>query len=154
MLAGEGIRGWARSRIIRPQESLVLYKSFNTFWYGISYHERFSSSVECGVCSVADPGCLSRIRIFSIPDPGSKRFPDPHLERILPIPDTGSRGQKGPGSATPGVCLPNNEKLRNLQPAVVAGQPPLQPLSGPFPGHPAPPSDRRPQSYLRCKNYF
>jgi Sec7-like guanine-nucleotide exchange factor len=27
--------------------------------------------------SVADPGCLSRIRIFSIPDPGSKRFPDP-----------------------------------------------------------------------------
>jgi hypothetical protein len=26
---------------------------------------------------VADPGCLSRIRIFSIPDPGSKRFPDP-----------------------------------------------------------------------------
>jgi hypothetical protein len=27
--------------------------------------------------SVADPGCLSRIRNFSIPDPGSKRFPDP-----------------------------------------------------------------------------
>jgi hypothetical protein len=27
--------------------------------------------------SVADPGCLSRILIFSIPDPGSKRFPDP-----------------------------------------------------------------------------
>jgi hypothetical protein len=26
--------------------------------------------------SVADPGCLSRIRIFSIRDPGSKRFPD------------------------------------------------------------------------------
>jgi hypothetical protein len=24
-------RGWARSRIIRPLESLVLYKSFNTF---------------------------------------------------------------------------------------------------------------------------
>ena len=31
-------------------------------------------------CSVANPGCLSRIRIFSIPDPGSKRFPDPHKE--------------------------------------------------------------------------
>jgi hypothetical protein len=32
------------------------------------------------ICCVADPGCLSRIRIFSIPDPGSKRFriPDPH----------------------------------------------------------------------------
>ncbi len=30
--------------------------------------------------SVADPDpvCLSRIRIFSIPDPESKRFPDPH----------------------------------------------------------------------------
>ncbi len=25
-------RGWARNRIIRPQESLVLYKSFNTLW--------------------------------------------------------------------------------------------------------------------------
>jgi hypothetical protein len=24
--------------------------------------------------SVADPGCLSRVRIFTIPDPGSKRF--------------------------------------------------------------------------------
>ncbi len=33
-------------------------------------------------CSVADPGCLSRIRLFSILDPGSElspsRFPDPH----------------------------------------------------------------------------
>jgi hypothetical protein len=30
--------------------------------------------------SVANPGCLSRVRIFSIPDPGSKIFPnsDPH----------------------------------------------------------------------------
>ena len=27
---GEGVRGWVRSRIIRPKESLVLYKSFNT----------------------------------------------------------------------------------------------------------------------------
>jgi hypothetical protein len=29
---GKGGGGWARSRCIRPQESLVLYKSFNTFW--------------------------------------------------------------------------------------------------------------------------
>ncbi len=33
-------------------------------------------------CSIADPGCLSRIRLFSIPDPGSElspyRIPDPH----------------------------------------------------------------------------
>jgi hypothetical protein len=28
---GGGVRGWARSPIIGPQESLVLYKSFNTF---------------------------------------------------------------------------------------------------------------------------
>ncbi len=34
LLKGEGGRGWARSRIIRPQESLVLYKSFNTLWGG------------------------------------------------------------------------------------------------------------------------
>jgi hypothetical protein len=27
------------------------------------------------ITSVADPGCLSRIRLFSIPDPGSKLFP-------------------------------------------------------------------------------
>ncbi len=34
-LKGEGGRGWARSRIIRPQKSLVLYKSFfNTLWWG------------------------------------------------------------------------------------------------------------------------
>jgi hypothetical protein len=30
LLPGEGGAGWARSRIIRPQESLALYKSFNT----------------------------------------------------------------------------------------------------------------------------
>jgi hypothetical protein len=28
----QGGRGWARSRIIRPQESAVLYKLFNTLW--------------------------------------------------------------------------------------------------------------------------
>ncbi len=30
--AGKG--GWARSRIIRPQKDLDLYKSFNTLWTG------------------------------------------------------------------------------------------------------------------------
>jgi hypothetical protein len=69
--------------------------------------------------SVADPGCLSRI-----PDPGSasknlsiltkikwflssrkynpgcsSRIPDPDAD-FLPIPDPGSRGQKGTGSRT------------------------------------------------------
>jgi hypothetical protein len=91
------------------------------------------------MCSVADPGCLSRIpdptffhpgsriRTVSIPDPGSasknlsiltqkktkkwvlssrkydpgclSRIPDPDAD-FLPIPDPGSRGQKGTGSAT------------------------------------------------------
>ncbi len=27
------------------------------------------------IYSVADPGCLSRIRLFSIPNPGSELFP-------------------------------------------------------------------------------
>jgi hypothetical protein len=62
-------------------------------------------------CSVADPGCLSQIRIFSIPDPRylsiltQKNFSKLSSSRIripdriwifLPIP--GSRGQKGTGS--------------------------------------------------------
>ncbi len=90
--------------------------------------------------SVADPGCLSRIpdptffhpgsriRIVSIPDPGSasknlsiltpkkpkkwfrssrkydpdcsSRIPDPDAD-FLPIPDPGSKGQKGTGSRIP-----------------------------------------------------
>jgi hypothetical protein len=33
LLTGEGReRGWARNQIIRPRESLALYKSFNCFW--------------------------------------------------------------------------------------------------------------------------
>jgi hypothetical protein len=48
------------------------------------------------LASVADPGCLSRIRIFSIPDPGSKRSripdPDPHLRiQIFLNPKVGSK---------------------------------------------------------------
>ncbi len=41
-----------------------------------------------GMYSVADPGCVSRIRIFFIPDPN------------FSISDPGSRGQKGTGSET------------------------------------------------------
>ncbi len=40
LLLGEGGRGWARSRIIQPQENMVLYKSFNILWPSV-----FSSSV-------------------------------------------------------------------------------------------------------------
>ncbi len=79
-----------------------------------------------GACtSVADLGCLSRIRTVSIPDTGSasknlsiltpkktkkwflssrkydpgcsSRIPGPDAD-FLPIPDPGSRGQKGTGS--------------------------------------------------------
>jgi hypothetical protein len=41
LLRGEGERGWARSRIIWPQESMVLYKSFNTLWGYPSYPKVF-----------------------------------------------------------------------------------------------------------------
>ncbi len=47
LLTGEG-GGWARSRIIRPQESVVLYKSFN-----ISFHILQKSFDElCAVCMI------------------------------------------------------------------------------------------------------
>ncbi len=36
LLMAEGGREWARSRIIRLQENLVLYKYFNTLWVGFS----------------------------------------------------------------------------------------------------------------------
>ncbi len=39
---GGGGRGWARSQIIRPQESLALYKSFDTLW---SHCFGFSTSI-------------------------------------------------------------------------------------------------------------
>jgi hypothetical protein len=42
-LTGEGGRGWARSRIIQPQERLVLYKSFNTLWYTVPQLFRWES---------------------------------------------------------------------------------------------------------------
>ncbi len=65
--------------------------------------------------SVADPGCLSRIWLFSILDPHQitqiKGFqalgnlirvvhPEPRILTFLSIPDAGSRGQKGPGSGS------------------------------------------------------
>jgi hypothetical protein len=34
LLTEEGVRGRVRSRIIRPQQSLVLYKSFSSLWEG------------------------------------------------------------------------------------------------------------------------
>ena len=43
------------------------------------------------IISVADPGCLSRIRHLSTPDPGSElspsRIPDPGVKKV---PDPGS----------------------------------------------------------------
>ncbi len=40
LLTGAGGREWARSKIMRPEECLVLYKSFNTLWdqaFSLSY---------------------------------------------------------------------------------------------------------------------
>jgi hypothetical protein len=82
-----------------------------------------SQHIQLGVpTSVADPRCLSRIRLFSIPDPGSEsknlsiltpkkwflssrkyyrccssRIPNPDAD-FLPMPEPESRGQKGTGS--------------------------------------------------------
>jgi hypothetical protein len=38
------------------------------------FRENVSKLHPVHICSVTDPGCLSRILIFSIPDPRSKRF--------------------------------------------------------------------------------
>ncbi len=47
----------------------------------VPYVLRTHSTVRYLYTSVADPGCFSRIRLFSIPDPGSElspsRIPDP-----------------------------------------------------------------------------
>jgi len=44
LLTGEGGWGWVRSRIIRPQENLVLYKSVNTLWLQLSiFHSPYPS---------------------------------------------------------------------------------------------------------------
>jgi hypothetical protein len=101
----------------------------------------------CKIASVADPGCLSRIRLYStrIPDPNclhpgsririkeykyfdpkkpqkwflssrkydpgcSSRIPDPDAD-FLPIPDPGSRGQKGTGSR---IRIRNTENIYEL----------------------------------------
>ena len=87
LLTGEGGRGWARSRIIRPQGSLILYKSFNTLWFWLKkivfagntvctvylckrnlnyYNEIFSSLNHCirlnsGVWSGLDLFCLKKL---------------------------------------------------------------------------------------------
>jgi hypothetical protein len=83
-------------------------------------------SSDAHIASVADTGCLSRIRIFSILDPrsASKEFkylgnpknlflsslkyePGCSSRIFLPVPDPGSRGQKAPdpGSATLTIAL-------------------------------------------------
>jgi hypothetical protein len=49
-----------------------------------SFLQKLKKNMSVWGISVADPECLSRIRIFSIPDPGSEffpsRIPDPHQE--------------------------------------------------------------------------
>ncbi len=42
---GRGGRGWWRSQIIRPRESLVLYKSFNTLWVKLIHSSAFTGRI-------------------------------------------------------------------------------------------------------------
>jgi hypothetical protein len=42
---------------------------------GIGRGHDWAIAIGRGLGSVADPGCLSWIRLFSIPDPGSEFFP-------------------------------------------------------------------------------
>ncbi len=56
---GGGERGWARSKIIRPQESLVLYKSFNI-------RPGRESRVYCATMLLSD---LNRCRYIGISQP-------------------------------------------------------------------------------------
>jgi hypothetical protein len=42
LLAGEGEGGRARSQIIRPRESLVLFKSVNTLWDSLTTVEKLN----------------------------------------------------------------------------------------------------------------
>ncbi len=58
-LASKIDQGWARSRIIRPQESLVLYKSFSTLWIGTFF--------------------LILFQIVLVPVPAPVPVPDLHL---------------------------------------------------------------------------
>ncbi len=68
------------------------------------------------VSSVADPGCLSRIRFFSTPDPGSGLFiPDPDAD-FYPsrIPDPGVKKAPDPGSGS--ATLSVSMRIRDVYP--------------------------------------
>ncbi len=100
---GEGVG--SDLRIVQPQEKLVLYQSFNTIWYGICYHEKSSSSVECDVCSVVDQGFYPGSEPYFIPDSGSKRFPDRHPHQ-----------RKHPGSETYSIPYPGSKNFPDPHP--------------------------------------
>jgi hypothetical protein len=71
----KGGRGWARSQIIRTQESLVLYKSFNTHWFLASCHswntkasllcleEKFSTKIQIFLSKKSDTDLVQLFRI-------------------------------------------------------------------------------------------
>jgi hypothetical protein len=71
-----GGRGWARSQIIRTQESLVLYKSFNTHWFLASCHSwNTKASLPClegKICNKYTDFLVKKVRYGSgttIPNP-------------------------------------------------------------------------------------
>ncbi len=71
-----GRRGWARSQIIRTQESLILYKSFNTLWFLASCHSwNTKASLPClqeKICNKYTDFLVKKVRYGSgttIPNP-------------------------------------------------------------------------------------
>jgi hypothetical protein len=79
---GRGERGWAMSRVIRLQESLVLYNSFNTLWVVPMLKERGGSLKLKFQISPISPSSCHRMR-------GGTPF---HLMKFLGI---GGRGRVG-----------------------------------------------------------
>ncbi len=73
-------RGWERSRIIRPQESLVLHKSFNTRWFPPWRCDGFFDGAEQ---QNPGAGCTS-VGYQSGLDPTQPRGWHPHPVRLQP----------------------------------------------------------------------
>ncbi len=118
------------------------------------------------MASVADPGCLSRMRIFSIPDPGSKKFririkefiyltqkivsklfgnmsrvvhPGSGTWFFLSMPDPGSRGQKAPDHGSGPATLLIARCTKKLHSCYrVPGQSPAPPPPLALPPSPGP----------------
>jgi hypothetical protein len=68
-----GGKGWARSRILRPQESLVLYKSFNTLWFVQSTHLTIEKALRAESCRFHEVRGIHVDRVEAAYDEGTLR---------------------------------------------------------------------------------